>query len=1181
MAEPITGTQEERAPQSFLGHTVDVLSRGQYAAMGFLDTMIDSNGTAFAEAFKNMGQEFAAPERRLRFSDLIHKYTPAFADRNPKTTAVLGFVGDVALDPLTYIGTPAVTGGRKFAVGGLARSAKYAAKHAGSLEKSEKALHMLSRIGGKSGRSVNVKLNREGMEMAAEIANETLARGTVLTRRGKQMASGEYKRLRVRGFDHESAKALAEKRVIQLHEKGSMIAESTGMGVTRFDRHVAARMRRGMSMDDAINDAQKGFDAMRDKNYFLAQRMAGVTPLAERATPQLAWETAEKKIGRLLGASPKVAAKVIDTGGISFAGKKILDGTTIRKINDAVGITRAKEMLHDSVIGTMFRRAFSKADVPADLIRLHKNLAGQLERSTAEVHRVVGEIYGGLNKESREKIGRVMGAIDDQTSILGKAAHEQNRKFGSAKAAFDEAVKTGDQNAIAQAKAVMDQVEIPTYNPDRLRHQMIADAKLTTQEHSALAQTYQVMHKLRDQETRVGLLQNIRQNYFPRYWEVARGGQQLSGIRQKLHRYQDMGFFGPGEQRMFTTLDEARKAGMDAIQDAGVVTALRVSDHHAALANRMFNDSANGVVHKLQRAAERGGLSPREHKIAMDRWQYAKRYVQYVGEGDYSNFSEKEVRAALTFYDKAMSTFRRFATVARPAFGVRQVFSNHFQAFIGGGKNAIRHVWDPRATFDAGAMLSGNASKVRIRSVFGMDYSGDDIMALARKYDILRNVTVEGVGHTPIINQRTAPKLMKEIHRNYKIKAQAEKVMGKKGAQGMTHFFTKSLNYTHWPAAVEYFSRLQMFTNMLRSGHSPEAASKLVDDALFDYLHGLTQFERRTMRRLVPFYSFQRFAIPLVTQAAVKAPGRIKNATNAGKTLMEVYAKMNSDEKLTQAEREVIPGWILDQPSTFAGFDDEMKGVFKTFNNFTPLDVFGFLQTDETGKLDERRTLLQASLSQLTPFVKVPMEGLLGEDFFTGRSLDNARNIGDVEVDKVLGHLVGVAVAGSATADGTLMSGWGGVAAGKMLSGALGALPLEDAKQKLASFLGIEEGVDREGKRTVYMNAYALHTLTSFFPALQEAFKLSREDKSPWEKTERFLFGIPRFKVDLQQAKGTKFRELQRGVREGQRDIRTAAIQQRMQAYEVAKSDLTQWVADWSADHSRLIAGDPLRGPNG
>jgi hypothetical protein len=122
--------------------------------MGFLDTMIDSNGTAFMDAFEEAGRELTSPTDRRRFSDIIHKVSPGFASRNPKTTAVLGFVGDVALDPLTYIGTPAVTGGRKFAVGGMSRAAKYAAKHAKNLPSDKKALTMLRRIGGKRGKEV-------------------------------------------------------------------------------------------------------------------------------------------------------------------------------------------------------------------------------------------------------------------------------------------------------------------------------------------------------------------------------------------------------------------------------------------------------------------------------------------------------------------------------------------------------------------------------------------------------------------------------------------------------------------------------------------------------------------------------------------------------------------------------------------------------------------------------------------------------------------------------------------------------------------------------------------------------------------------------------------------------------------------------------------------------------------
>jgi hypothetical protein len=45
------------------------------------------------------------------------------------------------------------------------------------------------------------------------IAKEAMDRGVILTRRGKQMAAKEAKRLRAKGWDPKDAWLLAEKRV--------------------------------------------------------------------------------------------------------------------------------------------------------------------------------------------------------------------------------------------------------------------------------------------------------------------------------------------------------------------------------------------------------------------------------------------------------------------------------------------------------------------------------------------------------------------------------------------------------------------------------------------------------------------------------------------------------------------------------------------------------------------------------------------------------------------------------------------------------------------------------------------------------------------------------------------------------------------------------------------------------
>src|SRR5688572_1493953 len=88
---------------STIAPALDFISRPQYASAKFADTMADQSKTIW-DAITASISEFVDPKERLSYSDVIRRRAPEFARNNPKATAVLGFIGDVALDPTTYLG---------------------------------------------------------------------------------------------------------------------------------------------------------------------------------------------------------------------------------------------------------------------------------------------------------------------------------------------------------------------------------------------------------------------------------------------------------------------------------------------------------------------------------------------------------------------------------------------------------------------------------------------------------------------------------------------------------------------------------------------------------------------------------------------------------------------------------------------------------------------------------------------------------------------------------------------------------------------------------------------------------------------------------------------------------------------------------------------------------------------
>jgi hypothetical protein len=339
------------------------------------------------------------------------------------------------------------------------------------------------------------------------------------------------------------------------------------------------------------------------------------------------------------------------------------------------------------------------------------------------------------------------------------------------------------------------------------------------------------------------------------------------------------------------------------------------------------------------------------------------------------------------------------------------------------------------------------------------------------------------------------------------------------------------------------------------------------------------------MKRIMPFYSFQRFAIPLIARATKNTPGRVANAGKAAKTMMEVYGKIHGGGELTPAEQSVLPGWIIQQPYEHAGWDDEMNARFKTFNNYSPLDVMNFTEFNEaTGKPDWAKSIQKAALSQLTPLIKIPLELAVNKSFFTDRELRGERGeqqLGDVDMDVVLGMLFGQVVAGG----GKIAGGTGGglltIAAGGLLGQALSKLPVSVGKETLGRLMGMQEYTDpRTGKRKVMVNAYAVHVLTGMAPALQEAFKFGREDKTPLEKAEKLLWGIPTYKQNLQEE--VQWRKKEKGEHTAmlKRKARRAKTRGLENAYFDARSELELWQEDMLNDNETLLRGGGIRGPN-
>lgn len=200
---------------------------------------------------------------------------------------------------------------------------------------------------------------------------------------------------------------------------------------------------------------------------------------------------------------------------------------------------------------------------------------------------------------------------------------------------------------------------------------------------------------------------------------------------------------------------------------------------------------------------------------------------------------------------------------------------------------------------------------------------------------------------------------------------------------------------------VEFMNRVPLFLYLRKKGWSPLAAAKKVNEVHFDY-GDLTAAERGIRNTLVPFYTFQRKAGPLILKNLVERPGggvaQSIRATNFARGDREQAASTPDYVSSTTA----IPlGELADGSKRFItglGLAQEVPTQF----------LGGGLQG----------ALLEGA-SQLSPLVKAPLEWMTGQSFFqrgpggAGRSLESTdptiarilANVSDLTTGEQTGRL--------------------------------------------------------------------------------------------------------------------------------------------------------------------------------
>lgn len=187
---------------------------------------------------------------------------------------------------------------------------------------------------------------------------------------------------------------------------------------------------------------------------------------------------------------------------------------------------------------------------------------------------------------------------------------------------------------------------------------------------------------------------------------------------------------------------------------------------------------------------------------------------------------------------------------------------------------------------------------------------------------------------------------------------------------------------------VEDASRLGMFANLLKQGYEPSQAGDMVRKALVDYRpSAFTPFEAG-LKRLIPFYSFQKGIIPSITENILERPGGVM-----GQSIRAVSAGARPSEDSFLPERfrrsSAIP-LPIEPGENLRRYVTNLDAPWESFFNLLTPGVGNTL----AARIGD--TLMQTGsnlLGQTTPLLKAPVEFVTDRQLFSGKNLSDAYSV--------------------------------------------------------------------------------------------------------------------------------------------------------------------------------------------
>ena len=190
-------------------------------------------------------------------------------------------------------------------------------------------------------------------------------------------------------------------------------------------------------------------------------------------------------------------------------------------------------------------------------------------------------------------------------------------------------------------------------------------------------------------------------------------------------------------------------------------------------------------------------------------------------------------------------------------------------------------------------------------------------------------------------------------------------------------------------------NRLSGYIELLKQGYDPQAAARAMKRAHVDY-SSLTEFEKKYLKGIFPWYSFQsRIFREVLRQLSEQPGGRYGQLLQASEAVQD------------EGEGTYVPSGLRSQfafpiPEEFGGVPSPGTQAYLTDIDFPGFDQINMIATPGTLSGAAAGTGRQVAM-QLHPLYRMAVEGIINTDLFTNRPLGDSTSSLDAIARSVTG----------------------------------------------------------------------------------------------------------------------------------------------------------------------------------